>query len=111
MIYKTNPKVLDTGGDGYSDYDEIDSGTNPLNSKNNPGSNIKRTLISVFTSIVVALILYYIVPYLFANINRNKESDWVEEGINKRNKKSSELIESNLNNYESKIPSEITSED
>ena len=37
LIYFTDPFTADSDGDGFSDYEEIQAGTDPLDSKDYPG--------------------------------------------------------------------------
>jgi hypothetical protein len=95
LYHHTNPMNRDTDQDGYSDFEEIEANTNPLLSSSNPG---RRTLVRVFTifgSIVGVLILYYSIPAVFSRFGDSYETDWIKEGIDKRKKKTENIINNN----------------
>ena len=52
QVYKTNPDLLDTDGDYYSDGEEINHGWNPLDKSPSPGQS-ERTESPANTEIII----------------------------------------------------------
>jgi Concanavalin A-like lectin/glucanases superfamily/Bacterial TSP3 repeat/Lectin C-type domain len=46
-IYKTNPELLDTDGDGWSDGDEVNQNTNPIDRESRPESLLIQTAVEL----------------------------------------------------------------
>ncbi len=94
LIHGTDPDRYDTDGDNYSDYEEIEEGTNPLSSTSNPGKRLFTILASVFSGTIGILFIYYVIPYLFNLRKKNEEQKWIRIGVQKRQEKSDEMLSS-----------------
>ncbi|NHJ48122.1 MAG: hypothetical protein FK733_10070 [Asgard group archaeon] len=97
LIYSTNPLLSDSDGDGYTDFEEINANTDPLNSSSNPSRRTIVRIFSVFSGVVGILIIYYVVPSLFAKFKPTVETEWIKEGIEKRRQKTDNLMNNNKN--------------
>ncbi len=70
----TDPNKADTDGDGFSDKEEIDKGTNPTDANDFPKSNLAKIILFVLG--IVALILGF--GYLaYRSVQRKKEERFV----------------------------------
>lgn len=94
LIHGTDPDSYDTDNDNYSDYEEIEEGTNPLSSTSNPGKRLFTILASVFSGTIGILFIYYVIPYLFNLRKKNEEQKWIRIGVQKRQEKSDEMLNS-----------------
>ena len=50
----TDPNLADTDGDGFSDMEELDAGTNPIDPESFPKSNFTKVLLFVFGILILA---------------------------------------------------------
>jgi hypothetical protein len=92
LTYATNASNPDTDFDGYSDYVEIEEGTDPLRASSNPGRRLFVILSSVFGGTIGGLFVYYVIPYLFNLRRKTEELKWIRTGMQKRQEKSDSML-------------------
>ncbi len=69
----TDPNKSDTDGDGYSDKQEIDKGTNPLDSLSFPKSNLTKILLFILGAVVLISGFGYLA---YVTIEKRRETEF-----------------------------------
>ncbi len=92
LIYLTDPLLYDTDSDGYSDSEEIIAGTDPNDSSSNPRARQITFIVSIFSSIIGILLIYYFAPFLFALASGKSERKWIRIGHKRRLEKSERIL-------------------
>ena len=91
--YGTDPTKFDTDSDGVSDGQELRDKTDPLDPSDNKDIQLNHLLISLFSSIVGGVLIYYLGPFLISKISPSEETKWVREGILWRRTKGTRILE------------------
>jgi len=92
LIHLTDPLLYDTDSDGFSDSEEILAGTDPTNPNSNPREQRVILIVSIFSSIIGVLLIYYFAPVLFSKGSGRSERKWIRIGHKKRLEKSERIL-------------------
>lgn len=92
FIYLTDPLLYDTDSDGYSDSEEILAGTDPFDPRSNPKARQITLIVTIFSSIIGIILIYFFAPILFAKGSGKSERKWIRIGHKRRLEKSDQLL-------------------
>jgi len=77
----TNPLKADTDGDGYSDLEEVEAKTSPIDPNSKPGGGLLGKLLLVLVIIIVAVVVYFGYTYYKKGIAPAKAPPIPEEPL------------------------------